>query len=198
MKRVILTAIAALIATASLSGCTDGGVTKENQDLAIEKNAFEVTITLPAEVAELFGLNANEGLDTLGETSGTATITSDDNGTITVKMPSDAHEKWMNDLEAETTARFEDIVAESQGMVQKISYNDDMTKFDVNVDRGLYESLADDQILLIQVSAASGMYRLFSGAPSGQEWQIEIVDGATGDVISSDAMPKESEETGEE
>jgi len=197
MKIVLFTLTATLISVAGLTGCSSNSVPNDPDQVSVEKNIFEVSITLPAQTVEGFGLNTEDGLASFKESSGANNVTTNDDGSVTIKMSSNAHAAWMKNMKDEIDASIEESINDSEGALQKVTYNKDLTEFTVTVDRGLYESSFTAGFISFTLAFQGFFYQLFDGNQNAQT-TIDIIDGATGEVISSETFPDDTEEIGVE
>ena len=148
-------------------------------DIDVDRNLFDVTITLPAEYAE--GMSQEE-LDEAAESEGYQAVLNDD-GSITYTMTKAQHAKMMEDLKASLEESMASMVgSEEYPDITSVTANEDYTEFTIttkNSEVSFAESFGS-----LALFTYSGIYHIFDGTPV-DNIHIDYVNATTGEIIES-------------
>jgi len=155
----------------------------EETGLKADKNLLSVEVTIPA---NLIGDNET-ALTEESKEAGIKEITKNDDGSITMKMTKDAHRKLLDDLKSSVDDTINEMVTDKENYpsYDSITYNDDLTEFDVNVDSSIYggfDSLAAAFTFYLQ----GNIYQSLNAVSSDKiKTIVNFIDKDTGDIIES-------------
>ena len=191
-----------LIAALTLSvGCSDDSSspattaveqTEDGGGIEVDRGLLSVEITIPASLAgegdlnELIAEFAAEGIDV-------SDARRNPDGSVTYKMSRGDHGRLLTSLRNSFTEGFKESSEEFES-VQSISSNNDLTKFEITVDREAFENSFDGFVSFVPLFAA-GIYAAFDGRdPEGMRVEINYVDSATGQVFETVVAPDDFED----
>jgi len=191
-----------LIAALTLSvGCSDDSSspattaveqTEDGGGIEVNRGLLSVEITIPASLAgegdldEFIAEFAAEGIDV-------SDARRNPDGSVTYKMSRGDHGRLLTSLRNSFTEGFKESSEEFES-VQSISSNNDLTKFEITVDREAFENSFDGFVSFVPLFAA-GIYAAFDGRdPEGMRVEINYVDSATGQVFETVVAPDDFED----
>ncbi len=156
-------------------------------DIEVDRGLLSVEITIPASLA---GETDVDGL--VSEFSAEGIDVSDarrnPDGSITYKMSRGDHRRLLTSLRDSFVESF-DEAAEDFDTVESITFNDDLTRFRITVNRAAFENSFDGFVVFLPLFAA-GIYAAFDGRdPEGMRIDIDYVDAATGQVYDTFVAP---------
>lgn len=157
-------------------------------DIDVEKNLFDVTVTLPA---EFVGDATQEELDLMAEKVGVHSITLNEDGSATYVMSKEQHAKLLEETAQSIRTSLNEMVgSEDYPNITAIDANDDFTEFTVTTTST--ELDMQEAFSVMGFYMYSGMYGIFSGeAPDNVH--VDFVNADTGEVIeSSDSKDMEA------
>ena len=192
MKNMLALILAAAMVL-SLTAC--GGSTQEGtaeasptpsaaDSIQVDEGLFNVKITLPKSMVEdsteeeLLGDAAEEGI----------TCTVNDDGSATYTMSKSQQKELLDNLKSSVDSSIDELLngenaAES---FQKIEYANDLSSFDVYVDRSLYEQSFADQFSVLGLFLLGAYYQIFDGvAVDDLDVVVNILDAETGETIDT-------------
>ena len=148
-------------------------------DVDVDRNLFDVTVTIPAEYAE--GMTQEE-LDEAAEAEGYRAVLNDD-GSITYTMTKAQHAEMMAGLaESIDEAMASMVGSEEYPDITSVTANDDYTEFTItttNSEVSLTEGFGS-----LALFTYSGLYHIFDGTPV-DNIHIDYVNADTGEIIES-------------
>jgi len=156
-------------------------------DVEVERGLLSVEITIPASLAgeaDIDGLvseMAEEGISI-------ADARRNPDGSITYKMSRGDHRRLLGSLRDSFKESFEEV-SDDFPSVRSITFNDDLTRFRMTVDRPAFENSFDGFVVFLPLFAA-GIYAAFDGRnPEGMRVEIDYVDVTTGQVYDTFVAP---------
>jgi hypothetical protein len=156
-------------------------------DIEVDRGLLSVEITIPASLAgeaDIDGLVSEfsaEGIDV-------SDARRNPDGSITYKMSRGDHRRLLTSLRDSFVESF-DEAAEDFDSVQSITFNDELTRFRITVNRAAFENSFDGFVVFLPLFAA-GIYAAFDGRdPEGMRIDIDYVDAATGQVYDTFVAP---------
>ncbi len=156
-------------------------------DIEVDRGLLSVEITIPASLAgeaDIDGLVSNfsaEGIDV-------SDARRNPDGSITYKMSRGDHRRLLASLRESFVEGFEEVPDDFPS-VRSITFNDDLTRFRMTVDRPAFENSFDGFVVFLPLFAA-GIYAAFDGRdPEGMRIEIDYVDAATGQVYDTFVAP---------
>lgn len=163
---------------------------------SVEKSGESVTITYPSymipgaksDSTDTEMVTAAENFcKNILDSEGTLEAKANDDGSATVTMTSEAHEKLLLNFKASIDSQMEDFFSDSQSSeYSDYSYNDDLTVFTVNMDSNDYESPFTTAGMLFGISAEG--YQVLNGVEEPHV-VINYVDSKTGDTLGTLTYP---------
>lgn len=202
MKKITLIMLSVFFSfslTACASSAESSSATSSITDKAVasvEKTDETVTITYPSYMIP--GANsdstdkekvtaAENFCKSVLESEGTLEAKANDDGSATVTMTCEAHEKLLLNFKASIDSQMEDFFSDSQSSeYSDYSYNDDLTVFTVNMDSNDYESPFTTAGMLFGISAEG--YQVLNGVEEPHV-VINYVDSKTGDTLGTLTYP---------
>jgi hypothetical protein len=156
-------------------------------DIEVDRSLLSVEITIPASLAgeaDVDGLVSEfsaEGIDV-------SDARRNADGSITYKMSRGDHRRLLTSLRESFVESFEEA-SEDFDSVQSITFNNDLTRFRITVDRAAFENSFDGFVIFLPLFAA-GIYAAFDGRdPEGMRIDVDYVDAATGQVYDTFVAP---------
>lgn len=202
MKRITFIIVAvslSLLLAACASSTESSSATSSITDkpvASVEKSGESVTITYPSYMIP--GANS-DSTDTekvtaaenfcknILDSEGTLEAKANDDGSATVTMTSEAHEKLLLNFKASIDSQMEDFFSDGQSSeYSDYSYNDDLTVFTVNMDSNDYESPFTTAGMLFGISAEG--YQVLNGVEEPHV-VINYVDSKTEDTLGTLTYP---------
>ena len=149
-------------------------------DIDVDKNLFDVTITVPA---DLVGDATQEELDAKAANSDIHSITLNDDGSATYVMSKSQHKKMMQELADNINSTLSDMVgSEDYPNFTDIKANSDFTNFTVTTTST--ELDLTDSISIMGFYMYGGMYAIFNGSDVGNI-HVDFVNADSGEIINS-------------
>ena len=149
-------------------------------DIDVDKNLFDVTITVPA---DLVGDTTQEELDAKAADSDIHSITLNDDGSATYVMSKSQHKKMMQELADNINSTLADMVgSEDYPNFTDIKANSDFTNFTVTTTST--ELDLTDSISIMGFYMYGGMYAIFNGSDVGNI-HVDFVNADSGEIINS-------------
>ncbi len=191
MKKIILILLVVLISFnlfACSSNNNDDSANKDSDTLNVEKELFDVTITIPASWYEDSETEiTQEALDEQYTGEGYKSATLNDDGSVTIVMTKSQHKQMMKEIEDSIETSLQELVDNEDYTFNKIEHNDDYSIFTatLNADEvGFAESFT--AILFVM---CGNMYNIFNGTET-DEIKVRFcnAEGSLISEISSDDM----------
>lgn len=194
MKKRILGISLILVMLLLNIGCskpdTSVNSSEDNEILKVEKNLFDVEVTLPT---SLVG-DSDDTLDEVVKTAGVTDITKNEDGSITMKMTKKAHKKLLSELRLSIDKSIEEFLSDKENYASfdSISRNEDMTEFNVTVDANTFNITEGMSALAFHIQG--GLYQAFNAVPTEQAKVIvNFINKDTGDIIDSVDSSKQND-----
>lgn len=150
-------------------------------DVEVEKELFDVTLTIPAEYAEG---ETQESLDEAVEENGWKSATLNEDGSVTYVMTKSQHKAMMTELEDSVNESLQEMCgSENYPNFVSITGEDNFTKFTVvtkSEELDLTESFS-----VLGFYVYGGMYNIFNGTSPVDNIHVDFVNEASGEIISS-------------
>jgi len=137
-----------------------------------------VSFTIPEDLAEFF---------VPGEISDDASVTFNDDGSISIEMPASSHAELMQEMRDGLIESLDSFTAEYVS-IQDITYNNRLTEFTVVVNREAFEN-SFDGFVVWGISFSASFFHLFNGNPDTQ-FTINIQDAATMEIFDTHVFPE--------
>lgn len=190
MKKKLIALILAMALPLSFTACSGNKNTEskktetsnEGGNLKAEKKLLSVEVTLPA---SLVG-DSSTALTEEAKAAGVKQITTNEDGSITMKMNKKAHKELLNTVKTGIDEGIDEILSDKENYpsFEEITYNDDVTEFTVKVDPASYGGM---QIFAAFAFYLEGnIYQTFNAVPSEQvKTVVNFVNKDTDEVIES-------------
>lgn len=156
--------------------------TEDTDTLKAEKNLLSVEVTLPA---SLIGDSAAE-LDQEAKDAGVKEVIQNEDGSITMKMTKDAHKNLLASLKDGIDQGIDELLADKENFpsFESITYKDDVTEFNINVDPNTYGGLQSMAVMGLYIQG--NLYQAFNAVPADQiKTVVNFVNKDTGEIIES-------------
>lgn len=148
-------------------------------DVEVEKELFDVNLTIPAEYV---GETTQEELDASAAELGYKVVLNED-GSATYTMTKSQHREFLENLRTEFNAALNEIAAsEEYPNINEITANDNFTSFTVTTLSTELDMMESFSVLAFYMYG--GMYNLFSGETIDNV-HVDFVNAETGEIISS-------------
>lgn len=175
---------------ASIESDQDAGEVDELEaigDIEVDRNLLTVEVTIPASLVDETDID-----ELIAEFAATGISIRDAqrnaDGSVTYRMSRVDHRRLLSELRASFEESFDEAAVDFPS-VQAITFNTDVTRFRIVVDRPAFENSFDGFIVFLPLFAA-GFYAAFDGRdPEGMRIEIDYVDFATGQVFDTFIAP---------
>lgn len=148
-------------------------------DIEVEKELFDVTITVPADYLEDA---TQEDLEANAADIGYK-VTLNDDGSATYTMTKNQHKELMKEFTRNINESLAEMIgSEDYPSITNISANDDFTEFTVTT-KNSEPDMAESFAIMIFYTY-SGMYHIFNGT-TVDNIHVDYVNADSGEVISS-------------
>ncbi|MEG2483758.1 MAG: hypothetical protein RSA80_09980, partial [Lachnospiraceae bacterium] len=143
MKKMIVFLMAVIMSVSLVAcggkesdGSADSTVKKEEATLKAEKKILNVEVTIPGGFFD----DTDTTLDDEAKQAGVKEIIKNDDGSITMKMSKSAHKKLLGEFKNSVDESIKETLGDKENYpsINTITYNDDLTEFNVNVDANSY------------------------------------------------------------
>ena len=148
-------------------------------EIEVEKNIFDVSITLPPDLA---GVSSQEEVDAAVSQSGYSSGTLNSDGSVTYQIPSDVHAELLEGVREAVQESANQYVTDEPQIYKSISFDRSVETFEVVVDRAEYESSFTFAGLGLTFAAA--FYHIFAGSEDPQ-FEVRFIDESNGEVFST-------------
>jgi hypothetical protein len=182
-----------------LSGCasdspsdTASATPSESQSetseaVEVDEEMSDVEVTLPESFVE--GTTDAE-IAAYAEKEGYTSFTINSDRSVTYLIPKKDYEEDLVQKREFLDTAMQEIVDGLPGVIKSVTFNDEITEFEVVVDREAYEASEDAQWLEFSLNYYSKSFQLFSLIPENeQRGRVDLIDEATGKVFQSSPWP---------
>ena len=158
------------------------------QGITVDKSLFTVDVTVPASFYEDAKLTQEElNTDAAKKGYGKATLNRD--GSVTFRMSKAQHSKALADMKKAVDDYIQETVNNSPDIFRKISYNKNMTEFNISVVKSKFDEDFAAGMIGLGIGLLSGFYQAFSGEINPPRTSIKILDESTGKVFDTQNWP---------
>lgn len=181
---------------ASKEESEDNNKTEDNGGtLSAEKNLFSVEVTIPASLIK----EESESTELTEEAkeNGVKDVTKNADGSITMKMTKDAHKKMLGSLKSSIDKSISETLADKEKCpsFDSITYNDDVTVFDIKVDSASFNKIESIQALAYYFMG--NIYQALNAVPENElKTVVNFIDKDSGEIIESGDSTKMAESSG--
>lgn len=160
----------------------------DEENIEIDKGLLSVEVTIPASF-----LGDDSDIDQTkaeAEEMGVTEITTNDDGSLTYKMPKSVHKEWLKQTADGIDESIQELVSSDDFVsIKDVEANNDYSKFNMVVDRETFEASLDG-FATVTLGVSGTMYQYISGTnPDDYNVTIEVVDESSGEVIDSIVFP---------
>ena len=145
--------------------------------IEVEKNIFDVSITLPPDLA---GVSSQGEVDSAVSDGGYSSGSLNADGSVTYQIPSDVHAELMAEMRIAVEETADQVVADEPQIYKSITFDDSVEIVEVVVNRAEYEN--SFSFVAFTLYLAVGFYHVFSGVEDIQP-KVRFIDEATGAVF---------------
>jgi hypothetical protein len=162
--------------------------TSVDDGISVDKNLFSVDVTIPASFYEDQKLSQAElDADAAKKGYGKAKLNSD--GSVSFRMSKAQHKAALVEMKKSLDDYIQESVNESPGTLRKISYNSNMTEFNISVDKAKFEDDFAAGFIGLGVAFQASFYQMFNGTQVPKT-QINFIDQSTGKVFDTQSWPE--------
>ena len=161
MKKLLIIFVSLFL---MLCGCSSKKEDEEsdNSGIEVEKELFDVTITIPSSFYESFDTEVTqENLDEQYSGDGYKSATLNDDGSVTIIMTKSQHKAMMEEMKNDVVSSIQEIVDDEDYSVEKIDYNKDFTEFTVTLNGEEVGMMNSFIVMALDIYGA--MYNIFNG-----------------------------------
>jgi hypothetical protein len=182
-----------------LSGCTSDSPSDDasstpsesqsetSEAVEVDEGMSDVEITLPA---VFFEQTTDAEIAAAAEREGYSSFTINPDGSVTYLIPKDDLAEDIAQLKEGLNETIQELLNNKPDVFQSVSFNDELTEFEVVVDREAFEADFEAQFISFTLSIASGLFQIYSGiAESEQKGRVDFIDEADGKVFESSPWP---------
>lgn len=184
MKRV-LTMCLTFIMLFSFSACGSASKEKEkvnnSESVEVDKGLLNVEVTVPVSFVD--GQTPDE-IKADAEEMGYSDCTIHEDGSVTYKMSKAKHREVLSAMKESFDESIAKTIAEEDGIIKEIKYNDHLSKIDVYVDAAKYDEWDSFSILVYYIIGA--YYQIFEGTDAEKvNVIVNTVNAETKEVIDT-------------
>jgi len=193
MKKRILALLIVTTMAITMVGCgsknsNDGAKEEKKTEsnsggISSEKNLFDVEVTLPAAFFEGSDMST---VETGAKEKGVHEVKVNDDGSVTYIMDKKTHKELLASMKEAVDESIKETLAnkENYPSFTDITYNDDLTQFDIKVDKASYGGL--QPFVAVGFYMSGNMYQAMNGQSSDKvKTIVNFKDKDTGEVIES-------------
>jgi len=154
-------------------------------ELEVDKGLLSVEVTLPAELISL-GEDTpptEEDLkEAIAEEGSDVEVTLNDDGSATYRMSRGEYNQILEDIRDSTGEYIQEVIDESPGVFESVTFSDDIRDFEMVVDRQAFESNMGAQFVYIGLAFQGIFYQAFADIPVGDQYVVvRTIDSSTGE-----------------
>ena len=159
-----------------------------DQGIKVDKNLLSVDVTIPASFYEGEKISQAElSADAAKKGYGQAKLNSD--GSVTFRMSKAQHSKALAEMKKSVDDYIQETVNDSPKIFREISYNKNMTEFNVKVVRAEFEDDLTAGMIGFGIGILSAFYQMFSDGTANPKTEIKLIDVNTGKVFDTQSWP---------
>lgn len=168
----------------------DKGVksTSSDQGISVDKNLFSVDVTIPASFYEGQTLT-QAGLEADAAKSGFGKVKLNSDGSVSFRMSKAQHKKAVAEMKKSVDDYIQETVNDSPKIFRKITYNGNMTEFNISVDKAAFEEDFAAGMIGFGVAFQASFYQMFNGTQIPKT-TIKLIDASTGKVFDTQVWPE--------
>lgn len=184
------TAAVAVEVEAPVAEEVESDVVEEGGEIEVDEGLFSTEVRLPL---SLFTMGGDESAKpptqeeiqaSLDKEGRNIQATVNDDGTVTYRMSRGEFDRFKADLKAGVDESIQEAINEESNIYKSVTYNDDMSEFEVVVDRNALEN--SFSFFGFGLLFSAGFYQAFTGVDEGKRFVlINYVDEKTGKVFDT-------------
>lgn len=156
-------------------------------DVEVDRGLLSVEITVPKEFFE--DSTEAEIMAAAEEAGFTSTVINED-GSVTYTMPRRVHDELLQEMKDGIDEVIAEALQENPQIFKDVSYDRNVTKFKVTVNRAAFESSFEAPFIGFGLGLGGMFYQIYQGVPKDDQGVIiDFVDEASGDVFDSQRWP---------
>lgn len=181
-KQIVFWGLIFLLVVSAV-GCQKKEAPEKIESSSTTKEEPLIDVTLPASFFDEEGMaEVNER----AKENGVKEVTVNDDGSVTYKMTENAHKKMLKEVKKSIDKTIKETLEDKTNYPSfaDITYNDEVTEFEVSVDQASYGALESFGILPLYVSG--GLYQWMAQVPEEQiNTKVTIVNKDTKEIIET-------------
>ena len=159
-----------------------------DQGITVDKNLFSVDVTIPASFYEDTKLTQAElDADAAKKGYGKAKLNSD--GSVSFRMSKAQHKAALTEMKKSVDDYIQESVNESPKIFKKISYNSNLTEFNISVDKAGFENDFAAGFIGLGIAFQASFYQMFNGTQTPKT-TLKLIDVSTGNVFDTQQWPE--------
>lgn len=187
MKKKFLTTLLIISISIIFIGCNKNKNTSTKESsgdtISSEEGLLNVEVTLPK---SFFSDKDASTIETEAKAEGIKDVKVNNNGSVTYKMNKSTHKKLLENLKKGTDESIAKIIEDKKNFpsFDNITYNDDLTEFNIFVDKQSYNSIQSLGVLAFYFTG--NMYQAMNCVSSDKiNTTVNFIDSSTKEVIES-------------
>jgi hypothetical protein len=161
--------------------------TSAEQGIEVDQNLLSVDVTIPASFYEDEPVTQEE-LQKNADENGYGKATLNPDGSVTLRMSKADHSKALAEMKVSIDEAIQQSVNDQPEIFSEISYDNDVTKFIVIVDKGKFNDDFGAGFIGMSLGIQGMFYQMFAGS-AAPEVLIELQDKETGEVFDTQKWP---------
>lgn len=151
-------------------------------NVVVDEATQTVTVTLPP---DFFAGSSKEDIVAEAQAEGFDNCVVNNDGSVTYTMNREKQASILSDFKREIDNSITNLTTTGTSY-KSITYNDNITQFDVRVDKDAFAQSETDQSYSAAIFMLGGYYQMFSGVPSDQvDVHINFIDDKNGRTFGS-------------
>lgn len=168
----------------------DKGVKSASSDegITVDKNLLNVDVTIPASFYEGTKITQAElDADAAKKGYGKAKLNSD--GSVSFRMSKSQYNKALDEMKKSLDDYIQETVNDSPKVFKEITYNKNMTEFNVVVNKTEFENDFGAGMIGFGMALQSSFYQMFNGVKNPKS-EIKFIDKSSGTVFDTQKYPE--------
>lgn len=163
--------------------------TTKAEAVTVDENLITVEVTVPASFFD--ETDTPESIQASAQQNGFISCTINEDGSVTYKMTKAKRNEMLGQYKQSIDQTIQEYLAggeDAPSSFREITYNDNMTEFNIKVDRAAYDN-SFDAFYALGFYMFGGYYQIFAGIPQDQvNVVVNYIDQATGETFSSSSL----------
>lgn len=155
------------------------------EKIEVDKNITTVEIQMPA---SMFGESTQEEIIENAKQQEIEAIPNED-GSYTYKMSKAKHQELLSDMKNSVDESIKELVNDEESSFKEITYNKDLTSFDIKVDKAAYEN-SFDGFSIIGLYIGTSFYKTMEGkANDDMKITMNLIDASNNETFHTAVYP---------